>query len=198
MEDSLAFEPSRAAVLSMDLQAGIVAIYAKDDPALPNRAATILESSRNQMMSVIHVQVGFRPGLPEVSLRNPLFAAIKRSPQHQQLFLGSVGAIHPTVAPQTDDIVVTKHRISAFAGTDLEMILRAKEINTLILFGIATSGVVLSTFLHASDQDYRLIIVKDCCADLDAEGHNYLVERLFPTLATVTTSVQLIQALALR
>ena len=149
-------------------------------------------------MSVIHVQVGFRPGLPEVSLRNPLFGVIKRSAQHQQLFLGPTGTIHPTVAPQADDVVVTKHRINAFAGTDLEMILRAKEIDTLILFGIATSGVVLSTFLHASDEDYRLIIVKDCCADVDREGHNYLVERLFPGLATVTTSVQLLNALALR
>src|ERR1700679_1177819 len=120
MEESLVFEPDKAAVLSMDLQTGIVGIYAKDDPLLPNRAAKVLESSRNRKMSVVHVQVGFRPGLPEVSLRNPLFAAIKRSPQHQSLFLGSVGAIHPTVAPQTDDIVVTKHRISAFAGTDLE------------------------------------------------------------------------------
>ncbi len=195
MGDSLAFEPSRTAVLGMDLQAGIVANYAKNDPALPNRAANILQCARNLMMSVIHVQVGFRPGLPEVHPRNPLFGAIKRSPQHQQLFLGAAGAIHPTVAPQADDIVVTKHRISAFAGTDLEMILRAKEIDTLILFGIATSGVVLSTFLHASDQDYRLIVVKDCCADLDAEGHNYLIGRLFPTLGTVTTSVQLIDTL---
>jgi nicotinamidase-related amidase len=198
MEASLAFEPSRTAVLSMDLQTGIVAIYAKDDPVLPNRAAKILESSRNRMMSVIHVQVGFRPGLPEVSLRNPLFGALKSSSQHQQLFLGPMGAIHPTVAPQADDVVVTKHRISAFAGTDLEMILRAKDIDTLILFGMSTSGVVLSTLLHASDEDYRLIVVKDCCADLDAEGHNYLVERLFPRSATVTTSVQLIDALAQR
>jgi nicotinamidase-related amidase len=195
METSLSFEPNRTAVLSMDLQSGIVAIYAKDDHDLPNRAASVLESSRNQKMSIIHVKVGFRPGLPEVSLRNPLFGAMKRSVEHQQLFLGPAGATHPTVAPQADDIVVTKHRISAFAGTALGMILRAREIETLILFGIATSGVVLSTLLHASDEDYRLIIVKDCCADLDAEGHNYLVERLFPHFATVTTSGQLINAL---
>jgi nicotinamidase-related amidase len=198
MDDSLAFEPDRAAVLSMDLQTGIVAIYAKHDPELPNRAANILESSRNRKLSVIHVQVGFRAGLPEVSLRNPLFGSIKRSVPHQQLFLGPAGAIHPTVAPQADDVVVTKHRINAFAGTDLEMVLRAKEIDTLILFGIATSGVVLSTLLHASDEDYRLIVVKDCCADLDAEGHSYLVEKLFPVFATVTTSVQLINALTPR
>lgn len=195
METSLSFEPNSTAVLSMDLQSGIVAIYAKDDHDLPNRAASVLESSRNQKMSIIHVKVGFRPGLPEVSLRNPLFGAMKRSVEHQQLFLGPAGAIHPTVAPQAYDIVVTKHRISAFAGTDLGMILRAREIETLILFGISTSGVVLSTFLHASDEDYRLIIVKDCCADLDAEGHNYLVERLFPHFATVTTSRLLINAL---
>jgi nicotinamidase-related amidase len=102
------------------------------------------------------------------------------------------------VAPQADDLVVTKHRISAFAGTDLEMILRAREIDTLILFGIATSGVVLSTLLHASDKDYHLIVVKDCCADLDAAGHSYLIERFFPRLATVTTSDQLINALGPR
>jgi len=198
MEDSLVFEPDRTAVLSMDLQTGIVAIYAKGDPVLPNRVASILESSRNRKISVVHVQVGFRPGLPEVSLRNPLFGAMKRSLEHQQLFRGPAGAIHPTVAPQADDIVVTKHRISAFAGTDLKMILQAREIDTLILFGIATSGVVLSTLLHASDEDYRLIIVKDCCVDLDSEGHNYLIERLFPRLATVITSEQMINALAAR
>lgn len=195
MEASLSFDPNRTAVLSMDLQSGIVAIYAKDDHDLPNRAASVLESCRNQKMCIVHVKVGFRPGLPEVSLSNPLFGAMKRSIEHQQLFLGPAGATHPTVAPQADDIIVTKHRISAFAGTDLGMILRANEIDTLILFGIATSGVVLSTLLHASDEDYRLIIVKDCCADLDAESHTYLVERLFPRLATVTTSDQLISAL---
>lgn len=197
MEASLVFEPERTAVLSMDLQAGIVGIYAKNDPDLPNRAAKVLESSRNRKLGVIHVQVGFRPGMPEVSLRNPLFGAMKKSIEHQQLFQGPTGAIHATVSPQGDDIVVTKHRINAFAGTDLEMILRAREIDTLILFGIATSGVVLSTLLHASDNDYRLIVVKDCCADLDAEGHNYLVERLFPRLGTVTNSGQLINALEL-
>jgi len=51
------------------------------------------------------------------------------------------------------------------------MILRAKEIDTLVLFGIATSGVVLSTLLDASDADYRLIVVKDCCLDNDADVH---------------------------
>jgi nicotinamidase-related amidase len=57
------------------------------------------------------------------------------------------------------------------------MILRARDIDTLVLFGIATSGVVLSTLLHAADADYRLFVIKDCCADLDLDLHACLVDR---------------------
>jgi hypothetical protein len=104
-------------------------------------------------------------------------------------------AIHPDVAPVNDEIIVTKHRVSAFHGTDLEMILRAKEIDTLLLFGIATSGVVLSTLLNASDTDYRLIVVKDCCFDLDADVHACLIEKVFPRRATVLSADELREAL---
>jgi nicotinamidase-related amidase len=196
VEHSLSVEPSRSAVLSMDLQTGTVGIYTKADPALPERAAKVLKAARNRQVTVIHVQVGFRPGLPEVSPRNALFGAIKNSAQHQQLFRGPLSAIHSAVVPEADEIVVTKHRVSAFAGTDLEMVLRAKEIDTLILMGIATGGVVLSTLLHASDRDYRLLVVKDCCTDLDAGVQECLFEKVFPTYATVTMSDQLTNELA--
>ena len=115
------------------------------------------------------------------------------NPKHQQLFQGPTGAIHPAVAPQVDDIVITKHRVSAFTGTDLDMILRAKDIDTLILFVIATSGVVLSTLLHASDADYRLIVIKDCCADLDPETHTHLLEKIFPRQATVASATDFLE-----
>ena len=82
--------------------------------------------------------------------------------------------IHADVAPKDGDIVIMKHRVSAFTGTDLEMILRANEIDTLVLFGIATSGVVLSTLVDAADRDYRLTVIRDCCADTDAELHSCL------------------------
>lgn len=180
----------------MDLQTGIVGIYTKADPALSERAAKVLIAARKRQMKVIHVQVGFRPGLPEVSPRNSLFAAIKNSAQHQQLFRGPLGAIQSAVAPEADEVVITKHRVNAFAGTDLEMVLRANEIDTLILMGIATSGVVLSTLLHASDQDYRLVVVKDCCTDLDAGVHHCLVEKVFPAYAAVIMSDQLATELA--
>ena len=67
-------------------------------------------------MRVIHVQVGFRSGLPEVSPRNSLFGAIKKSAQHQRLFRGPLGAIHSAVIPEADEVVITKHRVNAFVG----------------------------------------------------------------------------------
>ena len=182
-----ALDPARTAVLSMDLQSGIVSIYARDSD-LVGRAAQVLARARSAGMLVVHVKVGFRPGLPEVSGRNQLFAAIRTSAQ--KLFEGEIGAIHPTVAPQGNDVVVTKHRVSAFRGTDLEMILRARDIDTLVLFGIATSGVVLSTLLEASDGDYRLFVVKDCCADLAADVHACLLDQVFPRRATVLSAAE--------
>jgi len=192
-----ALDPARTAVLSMDMQAGIVSIYAgEQQDAFTARAAVVLGRCRDRGMTVIHVQVGFRPGMPEISPRNALFAAIRTSERHQQLFKGDAGRIHPAVAPVDEDIVIVKHRISAFTGTDLDMILRAKEIDTLVLFGIATSGVVLSTLLDAVDADYRVIVVKDCCADQDADVHSVLLEKVFPRRGTVVTSAELLESLA--
>jgi nicotinamidase-related amidase len=186
MPASFTIDPARSAVLSMDYHTSIVSIYARDDQAaLLARAASILKTAREAGMTVIHVRVGFHPNLPEISPRNALFSSIKSSVQHQKLFEGEAGAFHPAVAPEGNDIVVTKHRVDAFIGTDLEMILRAKDIEMLFLFGIATSGVVLSTLLHASDIDYRLAVIKDCCADRDPQVHACLIEKLFPARALV-------------
>ena len=185
---------SRAALLSMDLQSSIVSIYTKGQEEFLPRVAAVQNWAHLRGIPVIHVQVGFRPGMPEVGSRNQLLSAIKSNPQWQQIFQGPAGAIHPAVAPQGDDIVITKHRISAFTGTDLDMILRADEIDTLILMGIATSGVVLATLLDASDADYRVLVVKDCCADQDAEVHACLTGKVFARLATVVSSAALFES----
>jgi nicotinamidase-related amidase len=195
MGTGLSFDVAHTALLAMDCQTGIVSIYAKPPDEFLERASTVLRAARRTGMSVVHVQVGFRRGLPEVSSRNKLFAAIKSSAQHQKLFEGAAGAINPALGPEVDDLVVTKHRVSAFAGTDLEMLLRARDIDTLVLFGIATSGVVLSTLLDACDADYRLVVIADCCTDLDAELHRALIDRLFPQRAAVVTAAEFVGAL---
>ena len=92
--------------------------------------------------------------------------------------------------------MVTKTRVSAFAGTDLDLLLRANDIDTLILFGIATGGVVLATCVQAFDADYRLVVIKDCCADSDADLHTCLVDRCFPRIASVVTASELQDALS--
>lgn len=163
--------------------------YAKGEKdAFLARAAAALNHARAIGMMVIPVGVGFRPGLPEVSSRNPLFSAIKSSPERQQLFQGTLAAFPPEIAPKETELVITKHRISAFTGTDLAMILRANDIDTLILQGIATSGVVLSTLLEAFDADFRLAVLKDCCIDGNSELHDCLVNKFFPSRATVLSA----------
>jgi len=190
------FDVAHTAVLAMDCQAGIVTVYAKPAEEFVGRAAGVLKAARKAGLTVIHVQVGFRAGLPEVGERNKLFAAVKASPEHRKFFEGPSGAIHPALGPEPSDIVVTKHRISAFTGTDLDMILRAREINTLVLFGIATSGVVLSTMLDACDADYNVVVIPDCCVDSDAELHSALVDRLFPKRGEVVNSADFLERLA--
>jgi len=184
---------AHAAVLAMDCQAGIVSVYAKPPEEFAQRAAAVLSAARKAALPVIHIQVTFRAGLPEVSPRNKLFSAIRSSPQHREFFAGPSGAIHPALGPEPGDIVIGKHRVSAFHGTDLDMILRAQEIDTLVLFGIATSGVVLSTLLDACDADYRVVVVSDCCADTDPDLHNALLGRLFPRRADLVTASELIE-----
>jgi nicotinamidase-related amidase len=184
----ITFDLPHTALLAMDCQTGVVSVYAKSQDDFIMRASAALRAARTAGMLIVQVQVGFRPGLPEVSGHNKLFAAIKSSKPHQEFFQGSSGAIHPALGPEPADIIVTKHRVSAFVGTDLEMLLRANQIETIILFGIATSGVVLSTLLQASDADYRLVVIADCCADRDVELQRTLLERFFPTRAEVITT----------
>ncbi len=178
----------------MDLQTGVVSAYVKDDAFIP-RVARVLNLARRAGMRVIHVKVGFRPNVPEASPRNIFVSAVKASTEHQQFFLGDSGAIDSGVAPEPGDLIVTKTRVSAFAGTDLDLLLRANDIDTLVLLGVATCGVVLSTSVHAFDADYRLIIVKDCCADTDSELHTCLTDRYFPRMASVVTAEEFQAAL---
>lgn len=192
MADQLSIERSRSAVLIMDYQTAVVTGFATDKEALLKRAAEVLAKARGTGLKVIYIVVNFRPGYPEISARNVNFNAIKQSGR----FITEAGVeVHPAVAPQSGDIVVVKHRVGAFPGTDLDMILRANDIETLFMFGIATSGVVLSTLRHAADADYRLVVLHDCCSDRDPEVHRVLVEKVFRRQAKVISAAEFIAAL---
>ena len=175
-------QAERTALLVMDVQVGIVERLG--DPAMVERVAAAIAAARTAGVRVIYVKVGFRPGYPEVSPRNRSFSRISSSGQFIQ---GESSTLHEAVKPADGEIVVTKLRVSAFAGSDLGVILRAGEIDSLVLTGIATSGVVLSTLRQAADLDFELTVLADACADGDEEVHRVLTQKVFPRQALVTT-----------
>jgi nicotinamidase-related amidase len=149
------------------------------------RLGLALSAARGAGVGVIYVTVGFRDGYPEVSSRNKIFGAIAGSGRFTP---GDPGlGIHPLVAPApgSGDVIVTKRRVSAFAGSDLDVVLRSGGFDRLVLAGIATSGVVLSTVRQAADLDYGLTVLSDGCLDRDAEVHRVLMEKVFPRQADV-------------
>ncbi len=182
-------QPDRPALLVMDVQPGVV--ERAPDPAAYLAAVTqAVQAARGHGVPVIHVIVGFRPGMPEISARNQTFAIAK---QNRPPYLFDP---RPAITPEAGEVVVTKRRVSAFAGSDLEVVLRAGSIDHLVLCGIATSGVVLSTLREAADKDYRLTVLADLCSDTDAEVHAVLTGKVFPRQAHVMDSAAWIASLA--
>jgi nicotinamidase-related amidase len=172
-----------AALLLMDFQVGVVDRLGS--PEVVTAARTALDAARRDAVPVIYVRVAFRDGAPEVSSRNKSFSALVGQ---DSMGLDDPGTqVVEALAPVTGDIVVVKRRVSAFTGSDLEVVLRALEVDHLVLAGIATSGVVLSTLREAADRDYRLTVLADACSDGDDEVHRVLTEKVFPRQADVTT-----------
>jgi nicotinamidase-related amidase len=174
-------------LLVMDVQRGIVDRVADNDSYL-ERLSQAIAAARAAGVPVVYVVVAFRAGHPEISPRNRTFAAAAAAGAYTE---GSPATeVHPAVAPGPADPVVTKRRVSAFSGSDLAVLLRGLSADTLVLTGIATSGVVLSTLRQAADLDYRLVVLADGCADADPEVHRVLTEKVFPRQAEVLTVAQ--------
>jgi nicotinamidase-related amidase len=193
LASTLTLDRQHTALLIMDYQSSIVSGVAEKDADLLNRTAAVLAAARAANLPIIYIVVQFREGYPEVSPRNRSFSSIRES---GRMLAGSPGTeIHTQVEPRPGEIVVAKRRVGAFSTTDLETILRAQGITSLVLCGIATSGVVLSTVRWAADMDYELVVVEDCCADRDDEVHRVLTQKVFPRQASVVSAQEIIEAL---
>ena len=175
---------ANSALLVMDVQRSIVDI-AEADAAYLARLARAADAARSAGIPVIYVVIRLRPDGRDVSPRNKVLSGLVRD----GLFIeGDLGTeIHPDLAPREGDMVVTKRRASAFSGSDLDLVLRARGIDSLVLTGIATSAVVLATLYQAADLDFGLTVLSDGCLDPDSDVHRFLLEKLFPRLADVTT-----------
>ena len=172
----------KKALLVMDMQAGILPMYAKKAELIEMVKKAIASARKNQLM-VIYVVVGFREGMPEISPNNKGFSMSKE--RLSSVNLADWMQIDAELTPEAGDVTVIKRRVSAFSGSDLEVILRANQIQHLVLTGISTSGVVLSTLREAADKDYQITVLQDACADVDFEVHQVLTGKVFPRQAEV-------------
>ena len=201
---SLIIDPHHTALLAMDFENDIVheegafkefgfAKMVKDNDVL-GKTAELLTAARNVSLPVLYVSVKFRPGYPERPANAGLWEGLHAT---NALIEGTWGAtIHSAVTPQEGEPVVTKRGVSAFMGSDLELILKNKRIGTVILVGVATNFVVEGTAREASDRGYRVLVVGDCCASVSREAHDAALSVAMPFLATVTTLEETLSALS--
>jgi nicotinamidase-related amidase len=184
---------SRPVLLLMDFQHGLVERL--DVPSVVGAADRAALAARAAGIPVMFVRVGFRPGYPEVAEANATFSAVTAQAGDAYTQDHPATQIHAALAPRDGEPVIVKRRVSAFSGSDLDVLLRAAGADALVLAGISTSGVVLSTLRQAADLDYRLTVLADACADPDAEVHRVLTEKVFPRQALVTTADEWIASL---
>jgi nicotinamidase-related amidase len=172
-----------SALMVLDVQNGIVERFAAADALAPLQSA--VQTARAHRIPVLYVRVAMRPGYPDVSPSNTSFSALRE--RGGMLETDYATQVWDGVRPEGEEVVVIKRRVSAFTGSGLDVVLRAQGIRHLVLTGIATSGVVLSTLREAADQDFQLTVLSDACLDSDPEVHRVLLQKVFPRQATVMT-----------
>lgn len=186
-------DPTSTALLIMDVQPSITAMVS-DSNTFIDGLRRARDAARTAGVRVVYVRVALTDDdTASVPATNVRFFESASSGRMRE---GEPGvSVDPRIAPADDEIVVRKRRVGAFSTTDLSAQLRAAGIDTLVLTGIATGGVVLSTVRDAADQDFRVIVLEDGCFDRDPEVHRVLIEKVFPRQATVTSVDEFVASL---
>jgi nicotinamidase-related amidase len=182
--------PSRTALLLMDYQNAIVGSLAEAEPVL-DRARQALDWARKNDVQVVYVRVAFAPeDYAKVPSHSKTFAQVAES---KYLADGSPeAALHESLEVREGDIHARKTRFGAFSTTDLYGDLHARGVDTLVIAGVSTSGVVLSTLRDAGDRDFRVLVLEDATADHDPEVHRVLIEKVFPHQADIVQTDDLV------
>jgi nicotinamidase-related amidase len=149
-----------------------------------DRVATLLAHARAKDLAAIHVRIGFSPDYKEQPLGSPLFGHASKL---GALKLGTWATeFHPKAAPLDGEAVMTKHRVNAFVGTPLDLLLRARGITELVVAGCSTDVGVQTTARMAHDLDYACTVIGDCCAAPKDEDHDQTL-RMLAKVARVST-----------
>jgi nicotinamidase-related amidase len=96
--------------------------------------------------------------------------------------------IAPEVAPIEGDVVVRKNRWSSFFQTNLELQLRVRGLDTIVIAGGSTDVGIASTVFAARDMDLGIVVVRDCCYSARGDNNQFFMERVFPRMARVMTT----------
>ena len=189
----LKIEPAKTALVVIDLQRGIVA-----PPSAPHsstevvaRAAQLAAALRNAGGTVVFVHVtpsaDGKDGLKPIT-DAPVGAGGRTLPPDW-------AEIVPELAPQPSDVIITKRQWGAFYGTELDLQLRRRGVDTIVLCGISTSIGVESTARDAYERGYNQIFVEDAMAARDLEEHRHTVRSLFPRIGRVRTTEEVLAAI---
>ena len=187
-----AFSPASTALVLIDLQQGILPIvggpYSAAD--LTARAAKLAEGFRKRAMPVVWVRVGWAPDFGDaLSQQVDKPSPVKELADNWWHFPAELKV-------QPEDIQIVKHQWGAFYGTDLDLQLRRRGIDTLVLGGVCTNIGVESTARCAWEHGYQLIIPEDLCSAADTQQHNTSFTYIFPRIAKVTYSQPLLSTLS--
>jgi len=192
MTEPLTLDAATTALVLIDLQRGIVARETKPHTAadVVANAARLADAFRAAGALVVLVRVSYSADRRDM-LRPPV-----DTPNPPNTPPAGWDRIVPELGPRDGDVVVTKRNWGAFYGTDLELQLRRRGIRTIVLGGIATNFGVESTARDAFERGYAQVIVEDASAALSEGAHEFAFTTIFPRLARIRSTAEVIAALA--
>ena len=189
----LRIEPAKTALVVIDLQRGIVAM-----PSVPHSSAEVVAHAA-QMAAALRAAGGtvvFVHVTPSADGKDGLKPITDAPVQAGRRTLPPDWAeLVPELAPQPSDVIITKRQWGAFYGTELDLQLRRRGVDTIVLCGISTSIGVESTARDAYERGYTQIFVEDAMAARNAEEHRHTVGSLFPRIGRVRTTEEVLAAI---
>lgn len=152
------------------------------------------EACRKKGIQVIYINNEFTEGYPELGEKNLPICTSSRTTH--SFLTGTWGVANPDIIkPQDGDIVIRNVNTTAFSYTNLDQILRAKDIRDLYLAGCATNFVVDSTARYGAELGYNIHVVEDACASWTKEMHEFEIENILPQFGEVTSSKELLDTM---
>jgi nicotinamidase-related amidase len=189
--NALHLDPKKTALVLIDLQNGIVAM-----PSVPYSPAEVM--ARGNLLAQTFRAKAATVAYVRVDMANVLNLPVDSPSRDPKAPPPPASALElaPDAGFQSGDLLITKRHWGAFAGTNLEQELKQRGIDTVVLGGISTSVGVESTVRQGTGLGFAFVIAEDACAARDAEAHRYAFEKIFPRLARVRTTDQILAALA--